>query len=89
MAWRTTNKDVEEVFKLFAKACGKRIAKSYDDVGAWRLDGNSTYGGWRIEQIVNEHGAVGHPLTELRYKSGEFVAMMHFAMRAMDAKRRR
>jgi hypothetical protein len=90
MAFRFTKKDVEGRFEMFAHACGKRIATSYNDVGAWRLDENTVYGGWNIEEIHNKGGGVSHPFGPMRHKSSEFVAMMSFAMDAIAiAKKKR
>lgn len=34
---RTSKAHVQSAFSHLAEVCGKRIASSYDDVGAWHL----------------------------------------------------
>jgi hypothetical protein len=85
MSDRITNKQVEGLFKTLATKCGRRVATSYDDVGAWRLDYNSVYGGWNIEEISSATGGVTNPLGESRRKNAEMWYTMHFALRAIDA----
>ncbi len=86
---RTTIKEVEGVFGNFLKACGKREAKKYDDVGGWQLDNNPIYGGYIIHEIHNKGGGVNTPFGTMRMKPAEFVAAMRFAMNALDLKKGR
>jgi hypothetical protein len=60
-----------------AAAQGKRIAKKFDDVGAWQLDCNSTYGGCEIQQITNKGGGVNN-LTK-RLTPAVFCEAVHFS----------
>lgn len=80
---RTTKVQIEKLFELLCKACGKRVATSYDDVGAWRLDYNTAYGGWNIEEIYNEGGAVTHPFGPARMTGEAFWRMMRFGVDAV------
>ena len=78
---RTTRKDMDNSLIALTEALGKRIAKDYKDVGAWRLEYNSTYGGGRIEEIVNERGAV-HDVTN-RMLPGEFCSHCAFTLQML------
>jgi hypothetical protein len=51
-----------------------------------RLDHNAIYGGWNIEEIVNEGGAVTHPFNLARRKTSEMYNTLCFAIRAKDAR---
>ena len=82
---RTTKAQVEGIFKRLAEACGKRIATSYNDVGAWRLDYTACYGGYNIEEIDNERGGISQPMGGQRMKAGEFWSACYFALRAIEA----
>ena len=65
-------------------ACGKRIAEDYNDVGAWRLDWNPSYGGGNIEEIISTGGAVRHPLGSMRRNAREFYDAAWFAIRVLE-----
>jgi hypothetical protein len=83
---KTTRKEVEGVFKNWVYCFGGRIAENYNDVGAYRLDFNSVYGGYCIEHICNVHGGVDvvmHP----RLPAGAFVSAMRLAIATMEQKR--
>lgn len=64
---RTTKADIELWFGHLCNDLGKRVATSYDDVGAWRLDYVACYGGWNIEEICTESGGIRHPFDSRRY----------------------
>ena len=87
MTDRITSRQVEGLFKTLATKCGHRVATTYGpiDIGAWRLDFNSVYGGWNLEEIVNSSGGVTLPLGEARRKNTEMWYTMQFALRAIDA----
>lgn len=70
-------------FKWFCDVLGKRIATSYNDVGAWRLDSTDRYTRFSIEEIASERGGVTHPFTGRVYSGSELLDLMHFAMRAI------
>lgn len=88
MSERTTKGHVESAFRALCKATGKREASSYNDVGAWRLDHASSYGGWNIEEITNERGGVRHPLGSKRRGNADFYDVAWFAVNAIDEMRR-
>jgi len=80
---RTTRSEVEAVFKLWVSAVGGRVAKSYKDVGAYRLDHNSIYGGYGIERIRNEQGGVS-AVTGVRLSAYPFVCSLRAGMRTIE-----
>lgn len=82
---REGKKYVEAVFKNFTAACGKHVATSYNDIGGWQLEHNSTYGGYQIQEITSASGGVDLPLGAARMKASQFTEAMHFAMRALQA----
>jgi hypothetical protein len=59
---------------------------SYGTVGAWQLDYTPCYGGWNIQEFVNEQGGIRHPLGSRRYKSAQFLDMICFARDALFVK---
>jgi hypothetical protein len=81
-----TAKNIKGLFEHFAKACGKRLATRFDDVGAWGLDYNPVYGGVVIYEVANTGGAQSHPFGSERHKPQELWYMMRFAMDAMRVK---
>ena len=81
---RTTKKEVENSFKAFIKAINGKVATSYNDVGAYDLDHNSTYGGYVIERVHNEHGGVSHPFGDTRRNASEMASTLWFAASAID-----
>lgn len=81
---RTTKGNVESAFKYLCQALGKRIATKYNDVGAWRLDHMAGYGGWNIEQISNEGGAVSHPFGSDRMQAEAMYNACWMAIRAVE-----
>ena len=92
---RVTQSQVNEVFKHFAKTMGRSTVaweRSEDgngytaNVGAWILDYNPTYGGYVINEMFNDGGAVTLPLTETRMSGSEIVQAMRFAMRCIQIK---
>jgi hypothetical protein len=79
---RWTTKDIESLFDTFLKASGNRKAEDYKDVGGMRLDHNSVYGGYVIEQIVNDAGAIRHPYGDRRFGPTELANILTFYIRA-------
>lgn len=85
MSERITQKQVIGLFKTLTQACGKHVAKSHHDIGGWQLDYNSVYGGWQIQEIHNESGAVSDPMGSTRRQSTEMWYTMQFALRTIEA----
>lgn len=79
---RTTKSEVQAVFERFCKVHGYRIATSFNDVGAYELDHNSIYGGYVINQIMNDGGGVTQPFGSKRMKAEPFVDSMRMAIAA-------
>jgi len=77
---------LNEVFSLFCKAIGKRVAVTYNDTGAWTLDYAREYGGYVIQEIINDGGAREAPLGDQRYTATELVERMRFALRWLEQK---
>jgi galactokinase/mevalonate kinase-like predicted kinase len=88
MSERYTRKDAERALERLAEATGHRIATSYSDVGGWTLDYAACYGGFSIEQVHNEQGAVSKPFGERRYPAREFCEMVQFALYAVGQAQR-
>lgn len=81
---KTDKKAVEGMFKVFVKTIGGRVAESYNDEGAYRLDYVACYGGYNIEQIHNKAGGVDQPFGSTRRKPTEMWDTLHFAVRALE-----
>jgi hypothetical protein len=81
---RTSRKQVEGVFERFCEASGNRVAKTYDDHGALRLDYAAEYGGYNIEKINDETSGVSHPFGDTRRTAREMWDTLHFALRVLE-----
>jgi len=88
MTYRSTKTELNEVFSLFCKAIGKRVATTYNDNGAWTLDYAKEYGGYVIQEIIGDRGARETPLGDQRYSATELVERMRFALRWLEQKDR-
>lgn len=75
---------IENNFKWFVQALGGRIATSYNDAGAYRLDYNGTYGGYNIEKISNAGGGISQPFGSARMKAEPFLDAIILATRAIE-----
>lgn len=80
---RITHKDVSHMFKLYVERLGGRLATFHGDVGAYRLDYVREYGGFSIEQIWNENGAVCHPLGAGRRGTREMFNTLCFGLQML------
>lgn len=83
---RTTKHEVVAVFGRLVKAMGGKVAESYKDVGGYELDYNPTYGGYVINRISNESGAVDCQFGMGRLHAREFVSACHFAIAVLREK---
>lgn len=88
MSQRVTRGMVEAAVKRLAALCGK----VYMDqpwvnhkavIGAWTLDHNSVYGGYRVEEICNEGGAIREPLLRQRLSGSEMLSAVNMAADAV------
>lgn len=79
---KTTKEQLARAFEYFCSEYGYRIAKSYDDHGALRLDHNSIYGGYNIERIADEGSGISFPFDSgNRHSATELYDMLWFAIR--------
>ncbi len=81
---RYTRKDAEACFKRLCETLDKRIATSYNDVGAWSLDHNATYGGYVVDEITTDGGGISKPLGDRRRPAREFCEAVWFALRVLE-----
>jgi len=88
---RTTRKDAERAFERLVRTLGGRIARNYNDIGAFQFDYNSTYGGCRVELIINSGGGVRCPFGMERLTPAAFVQAVSFTcdvLHEQEAQRR-
>ncbi len=83
-----TKSMVEAAFARLCKVMGHKVAESYQDVGAWRVDYVGCYGGYVVERIDNSSGGVSHPFGIIRRNAREMYQAMHFAIDAVEYKER-
>ncbi len=69
---RYTKRDATIAFERLCETKNKRVATSYNDVGAWQLDCNHMYGGYRIEEIVNDSGGI-KDIINIRMNTAHFI----------------
>lgn len=81
-------KDIENNFKWFVDAIGGKMASSWNDIGGYAINHNSTYGGYQIVQISNASGGQHEPFGSMRRKGQDFVDTLHFAVRAVEEAKR-
>ena len=81
---RTTKAHVQSAFSRLAEVCGKRIASSFDDVGAWQL--HRGFNSWEIREIVTPGGGIRMPLGERSFSASAFYDACWFAIRAIEAR---
>jgi hypothetical protein len=84
MTYRATETELNEAFNLFCQAIGKRVAQTWNDIGAWTLDHAKEYGGYVIQEIIDSRGAREIPLGDQRYSATELVERMRFALRWLE-----
>lgn len=84
---RITRKQLEGAFETFVATCGKRVARSRDDVGGWLLDGNAL--GYCIYE-VRPTGGVHAPVTgySARLTAREMLEALFFGVSTLRACRR-
>lgn len=79
MADRYTRKDAQAAFERLIAALGGRVATTWNDVGAYRLDYNGIYCGYVVERVTSEGGSVTRPLGDQRRTAREFCDAVYFA----------
>ena len=80
---RTTKREVEGAFAALLRAVNGRKAESYNDVGAYDLTHNGTYGGYVIERVHDEHGSISRPFGDQHRPAGEMYDTLWFAVNAI------
>ena len=80
---RKSYKDAQRCFEYLLKVTGNRKARSYNDVGGWRLDCAPEMGGCVIDEISNRGGGVSNPIELVRLRPTEFCKRVHFATRTI------
>jgi len=89
---RYTKRDAINAFKRLCEARGKENADDgkYRNInpptGAWILDCNHTYGGYKIAEIANEHGGE-RDVTYTRLSTREFIEACDFTLSVLDKSR--
>lgn len=86
--YRYTITDARKAFTRLCELLNKRPATNYNDVGGWRLDNYTMYGGVNVEEVYNEQGGITHPLGAIRYTPREFCMMVDFVARSIEVKAR-
>lgn len=71
---RVSIKVIRSQFRFLMDLIGCKVADSYNDVGAMRID--KAYGGYNIELICTESGGVSHPFGHRRRSAKEFSAFL-------------
>lgn len=82
---RITKKQVKGIFELvcmdlgipFKEVWRQKDGKNTAIIGAWYLDYNPVYGGYVINEMVNEAGGVTCPLGYNRMPTREFYNFLH------------
>lgn len=77
---RYTKRDAEKAFERLLTLTGKH-AGPWNEVGAWQLDYNGTYGGYVVVEITSEGGGQTHPLGDMRRNARDFCSAVNFASR--------
>jgi len=85
---RYTRKDVATHFARFVKAIGGRVARSYNDDGAYLLDHNGVYGGYCIMRLVGTAGGQTHVCGAMRRGPTAMMETLSFAIDAIGEKER-
>ena len=77
---RYGKRDATMAFERLVAALGGRVAQHHADVGAYRLDLAGCYGGYVVEVITSESGAVNRPFGMARRPAREFCQAVSFAL---------
>lgn len=65
-------------FERFLENLGLRKANSWNDVGGYSLDYQSSYGGYVINVVHNEHGGIDCPFGHGRRSTKEMFDVLQF-----------
>lgn len=88
---RTTRKQVESKYAQFLGAIGgadhhwtrDADGRNVSTIGQYELDFAGPYGGYTVNKIVNEHGAISRPFGHRRFSSSEMYDVLDFAIAAV------
>ena len=81
---RYTRKDVEAQFERFVTAIGGRVARSYNEDGAYVLDHNGVYGGYNIVRLTDTAGGQTHVCGAMRRGPTAMIETLSFAIDAIE-----
>ena len=81
---KITRQDVEGMFKRLCRNMNKKIAESYNDVGAWNLEYIACYGGFKVEEIACKSGSICHPLSDRRLTTREMYEALYMTNCAIE-----
>jgi len=73
MTKRVTKQMIENALQYFCTCSGERIADSYNDVGGLEVDYAACYGGYIINRIANEKGAVSMAFGQGRRSASDML----------------
>ena len=82
MSNRVSEKTIRNLFGYLCNAVGKQVATTYGQKGAWALDHQACYGGWKIVEYMPS-GGEGEPFGSTRYSAAEMEMVIRFALRAV------
>lgn len=80
---RYTRHDADVAFTRLCMLLNKTPGK-WNEVGAWQLDYNATYGGYVVNEISTPGGGVRTPLGDRRMVAREFCEAVWFAERCAE-----
>lgn len=84
-------KQMERIAAMLGKPTGSAWVREGDKnraiIGTWSLDYNPIYGGYNVEEIVNESGAIRHPLGGTRMKGEAFSNALSMVAEALELSR--
>lgn len=78
---RVSQQAINQLFAVFCRVHGMRLAKDYRDVGGYALDHGN--GGYQIVQI-SRGGGVRVAFTERRYSPSEFKDVLYYSIRVKE-----
>lgn len=85
-------RQMERIAAMLGKPTGSAWVREGDKnraiIGTWSLDYNPIYGGYNVEEIVNELGAIHHPLGGTRMTGEAFSNALSMVAAALELSRR-
>lgn len=68
---------IENALEYFCSLSGERVATNYNDVGGLEVDYAACYGGYIINRIANENGAVSMAFGHGRRSASEMLDFLN------------